>query len=1534
MNTEAPNQERARSKLVQVYRYLEALNHLRNPVQREIGEQPWAMWLHDLPNHSAVVQGRVVVKELGDGEPEELGDSFLLKVRRPAVTRAPEPPLEIAPWLKQGWQDIDGAVEVTDTQNDLDEQGHPRSIRFEEDARRPHLLAEWSVRREAWLAVERPSRKALAIFERLFALMARLERESERVELVIGDGLLSWRPNGESSIHHPVLLQRVQIKFDPEVPEFSIVEADTGPELYTALFRATPEVQSAALARSREDLEQGGWHPLGGEETASYLRRLVSQLSPHGTYADGSQTSEDRSAPFIRRNPVLFLRTRTLGFATAIEAILDDLKTKSEFARSLTGIVGIEHTDRQVERREENLKAADSPNGEDEQVLLSKPANAEQLEIAQRLDRHGAVLVQGPPGTGKTHTIANILGHLLALGKSVLVTSHSAKALKVLRDKVEEPLQALCVSVLDDSRAQLENSVDAITERLASANADTLEREAAALTQQRVEYLRQLRNVRENLKHARMAEYEQIVIAGVEYSPTDAARLVAARQHTDGWIPSPVSSQEPLPLTAAEFVDLYRTNGSVTAQDEQELGVPLPEPRAIMAPVEFERLLTDRLALSREDLGHGKDLWRSGEGAQAKDLVDLNDRLIQAINSLQGGEAWRLAAIEAGREGGPYAQAWQDLLANIEAVNRQAAEAQPVIMRSGPAVPDDQPFDHQLRVVTEVLEHIGKGSGLGAFTLLLKREWKAFIQSARVQDRAPALQEDFEALRTWIRLQKARHTLRDRWQRQMFPLGAPSANDLGAEPERFCRQFVDPLRICLSWYAHVWQPLEQELVHQGLQWHLLLAEIPADLSVHGDLMRLRRAVTERLPVLLVAESHRRNWRLAELRRTQLLRQLSYAPGAQVAADVVQKLAKAVQSWEPASYHQAFERLVDLYNRREDCSRRNELLLRLEKTAPAWAAAIRERHGVHGQRELSGDPMDAWMWRQLSDELDRRGQASLEMLQARINQLTTEVQQTTALLVDKRAWAAQVRRTTQTQRQALQGWKQLMRRVGKGTGKRVPGLLAEARKLMPVCQSAVPVWIMPISRVVENFDPRRNRFDVVIIDEASQADVMALVALYMGSQVMVVGDDEQVSPVAVGLKVEETERLIDEHLGGIPNYKLYDGLFSIYDLAQTTFEPVCLREHFRCVSPIIQFSNELSYNGKIRPLRDASEIKRKPHTVAYHVGPATSNGKVNETEAIAVASLLISAAEQPEYHDATFGVISMVGEEQAGRVDQLLQRFMSLPDYTKRRVQCGSAAEFQGDERDVVFLSMVDAPTGNGPLTLRNEGAGSMFKKRFNVAASRARDQMWVVHSLNTDYDLKPKDLRLQLIQHAQDPSALVQRLEQQERKAESEFERQVLRRLVQAGYRVTPQWSVGAYRIDIVVEGGGRRLAVECDGDRWHTRENLAEDMARQAILERLGWRFVRIRGSQFFRNPDQAMVPVFARLKDLEIEPQGNRVVDPRGSEAGDALKERIVRRAAELRREWLEAAESEGGLFAASSARQRKRIPGTAAVASTDSP
>ena len=225
---------------------------------------------------------------------------------------------------------------------------------------------------------------------------------------------------------------------------------------------------------------------------------------------------------------------------------------------------------------------------------------------------------------------------------------------------------------------------------------------------------------------------------------------------------------------------------------------------------------------------------------------------------------------------------------------------------------------------------------------------------------------------------------------------------------------------------------------------------------------------------------------------------------------------------------------------------------------------------------------------------------------------------------------------------------------------------------------------------------------------------------------------------------------------------------------------------------------------------------------------------------------------------------------------LLHQEIDGVEIANRRIQAGIPGEFQGDERDIIFLSLVDGPPREGLLRAVREGAFELIKKRYNVAASRARDQLWVVHSFDPEHHLAPDDIRFRLLQHVRNPLAYLRANAREVGRTESPFEREVLQRLTDAGFRVRSQWPVGYYRIDLVVEGAGLRLAIECDGDRYHPIENLAEDMDRQAVLERLGWRFVRIRGSAFYRDAELAMRPVFDRLRELGIPPEANRVRDP----------------------------------------------------------
>jgi very-short-patch-repair endonuclease len=1495
----------AREKLTRVFRYLEALNQHRNPAKRQIHEQLWSLRLCDLPEHSAIRRGTAKLsssKTKNGNSPsrEDGGASYILKVQRPRLTRPPEPPEEIAAWLEDGWDDPGKSAIFEETMEKSAGGGAPNLVKFADDPARVASLERWKLVRSEWVKTEKPARTAMKIFESLYSLYGRIDREGERVELVLGDGILSWHRT-EGSIYHPILLQRLQLQFDASVPEFTIAEADYPVELYSALFQSMSDVDGRAIGRCREELEESGFHPLTNGATSSFLKRLVVQLSARGEFYEHGAPEKEANDPSIGRDPVVFLRGRTLGFAAAIEGILADLRTREDLPWSLLNIVGEELPN--SDSGDANLSTAGGiPSDGD--VLLSKAANPEQIRIAQQLEEHGGVLVQGPPGTGKTHTIGNLVGHLLAQGKSVLVTSHTTKALRMVRHHIVPELRPLCVSVLEsdlDSRKQLESAVGSIAERLSRADAGSLEMEARRQESERADLLKKLEDIRKQLLDARADEYRDIAIAGKSWAPADAARQVIEEKDTHGWIPGPVAAVAPLPLSPGELADLYRTGVSISREDEQELSGHLPDLHSLPRAEEFEASISERNRLGTEDLELRSDLWDSrAPECSPEEIEELAAALTQAVEPLSGREKWKLAAVYAGKYGDVHRQPWDQLVALVRLAHREAANAQESFLRFGPEVSGDGPAKEQETIAEEIVAHLEGGGKLGSITLFAHKSWGQFLEQTKVNNARPRLLEHFYALRRFFRLRGLREDLSARWDRQMAPLGAPSSKEMGAELEKTLMQYCDSIEDCLGWQERTWHLLEQRMADVGFRWQKLLAEQPAVIGSDGELARIGKSVTEALA--LVFQSRFKKLRLMQLEGElrELKIHLKLESRVAKASKATGQLLTAVSQEDTNRYREAYERLLELKSKQADLDLRRALLAKLESAAPAWAGAIRNRHGVHGRGEPPHDAASAWTWRQLNDELDRRASVSLEVLQAKSEKLREQLRRVTVELIDRRAWSSQARRTSSRQRQALVGWLDTIRRIGKGHGIRVSLLRAEAARKMSECRGAVPVWVMPLSRVVENFDPRTARFDVVIIDEASQSDVMALVALYLGKTVLVVGDHEQVSPSAVGQDLGVIQNLIFQYLRDIPNADLYDGQMSIYDLARQSFGgTTCLVEHFRCVPEIIQFSNVISYDGRIRPLRDASRVHVHPHTIAHRVSGSSRDGKINRQEVLAVTSLLAASLEQPEYRNndtgrpMSFGVVSLVGDEQAIEIDNLIRAHISPERYELHRVLCGNAAQFQGDERDVVFVSLVDTAE-HGSLSLRDQ---ELFKQRFNVAASRARDQMWIIHSLSPHHDLKPDDLRRQLIEHAEDPARLMSALEEKEKRTQSAFEREVMKRLLAANYRVSPHWRIGTYRLDLVVEGGGNRLAIECDGDRYRPLEKLPEDMERQSVLERMGWTFTRIRSSEFLRNPARAMKSVFEKLEKLEIPPTSGATGEQHNEHE---VIDRVIRRAEELRKAW----------------------------------
>jgi REase_MTES_1575/AAA domain len=245
---------------------------------------------------------------------------------------------------------------------------------------------------------------------------------------------------------------------------------------------------------------------------------------------------------------------------------------------------------------------------------------------------------------------------------------------------------------------------------------------------------------------------------------------------------------------------------------------------------------------------------------------------------------------------------------------------------------------------------------------------------------------------------------------------------------------------------------------------------------------------------------------------------------------------------------------------------------------------------------------------------------------------------------------------------------------------------------------------------------------------------------------------------------------------------------------------------------------------------------------YERGSSTS--RTNPPEVDAIVDQIQKCLADPAYDGLTFCVVSLLGTGQAKAIKKKLLERVSPDEWTARDLRCADAADFQGSERDVMFLSMVAEPAPDRRLAALT---APLYVQRYNVATSRAKDQMWLFHSVDLAALTNREDMRFQLLDYcygvqkpaaAADDGALAGVAPEDSLVSpfDSLCEQRVCNRLIDRGYSVIPQFPALGYSIDLVVVGAKTRLAVECDGDHWHGPDVYQRDMARQRELERCGW--------------------------------------------------------------------------------------------------
>ena len=1347
-------------------------------------------------------------------------------------------------------------------------------------------VTEYTQLWNAWAVGEKPRRKTISLYGDLFAIKHAVEAEetAKPVELVWGIGITTWdlEFKGQSvAFEYPLLTQTLEVALDEKTLALEVRPRATNTRPELDAFVACSVKGAADVERSvRQHIERNKERPVSPFDAGSYtdvLKLVAGNLDSEGSYRE--VLGKDEPVPPAGEHIVVTDAWVLLSRPRALNVLVDDLRRLQEKLAGgcelPDGVLALVSppSDVPLEFEAVNFRGlssrGDSSSGQaPTELYFPLPYNEEQVTIVSRLERAAGVTVQGPPGTGKTHTIANIICHYLATGRRVLVTSKGDPALDVLQSKIPKEVQPLTVALLTSDREgirQFQASIEAIQHQVSQLNPALCKQEIETLKQSIDRAHAELAKIDRRVDEIALAQLGDVEVDGAPMRAQKLAELVVTGREKFGWFDDEVSFANAPPLTDAEGrvlrearrtlrADLAYVQARVPSADDFPNAAAIAELHGVMCRIrEFEAQERDGELLQLTAFTH--DVLSAARQMLAN--VEQAFNLAEELDGIAGG--WpmelrlkcRLPSFVSER------QALESLFDDLQSLVDLRAEflRRPVGMNEA------------CLASSKARQAISRGAESGkpfGFVAIGAGGAKELLGTVKISGLPPATKEDWELVDRYVTLHESVLSFVVRWngfaetlsvpkleggvanlrQIELTATAARKAHDLAMSfdarlPSQAQKVFAQPpLKLLVG------GPAQLQEVREQLVRHLSRAELSNAATQFSTLQEKLAGksgpVTDALRQFLGSVLGNKKFapeqvaaRFAEL-MAELRRVAALAPVLATVRDGAKQLANA-----GAPMLASRVQTVPVEATGEDA---------------AFPAAWRE----------------AWTWARIRAYLDAiEARDELVAMSRRRTDLEAGLAKLYRDMVAKAAWLAAKRNSTPKVLQALAGYATAIRRIGQGTGPNAVRFRRDAREAMLDAAGAVPCWIMSHFKVSESMPADIGAFNLVIVDEASQSDLWALPAIVRGAKILVVGDDKQVSPDAGFIDSQRIVELKNRFLADQPYGMEMTPEKSLYELAARVFaaEQVMLREHFRCVPPIIAYSNRNFYKDAIAPLRIPKPSERiDPPLVDIYVPDGIRSTKdCNQEEADAIVAEIKSILADERLVDRTIGVISLLGMEQAKHIDSLVRRECSATELLHRKFECGDARTFQGSERDIMFLSLV-VDTANCKAV-----AGNMFEQRFNVAGSRARDRMYLVRSVDVT-DLSEKDLRQTLLAHFSKPMVVSkEEAESLINLCESGFERDVFTQLTSRGYRVIPQVKSGAYRLDMVVEGeSDTRLAIECDGDEFHGPDRWAQDMLRQRVLERAGWTFWRCFASTWTLRKDDVVAELLNRLGAMGIGPLG----------------------------------------------------------------
>ncbi|MBQ2873220.1 MAG: AAA family ATPase [Bacilli bacterium] len=1303
----------------------------------------------------------------------------------------------------------------------------------------------------------------------LYNIYKRINDYEEKIEVVYGQKLLVWQDEKGNKIQRYILEANLEISVDPIN---NIITLNGDKDKFRGFVTDFLNLDAYKIKDSKllNDYVKEFNEQIDNDDIDidKEIIKYINYASLENEVINGETNANETiklNKTFVFNNSGIFVRNRNVKlWIDDLSKIIGSCDT-TNFTSPILNMFEVESSDEEQINRllcDETYKYT-----KDEEVLFPLPSNSEQYKIVDKVKNSNIVLVQGPPGTGKSHTIANLISHYIASGKKVIVTSEKAKALEVLRNKIPDKIRNLSLALLTSKGVDrdLENAIESILRHQEDKQEldkikNRIEKLKDDLKNNYIEKDKVIQTIVELMSKETISHKEKLSeIINCEYTNNlTLMELAIWLSRNKEYSLIPINDTENYSYTNVreffekldDIVDEIRNNKYAISSS-----VPISE---YLKNNNIELYIEERLGLENYQIVNNEIINAIKQTELTEESINRIKEKVDSLSYLY--QFFDKEFIIQNITYPVFLNKIKELNELIKNNLNFIIEKEQKLYDFSITINNEDNLDFYCNKLSEILYLYNDNGSINLINKIKKnyeiKNLEGLLYNNKIINKNNIKYKDFIKINDALNYYKLVNLIKLKTFQilniDLFEKFNIQKNQFGKYMENFVNIFNGFINY--KEYSYEIDKTFEKIINTNL---FPIHYITDDEKKIGSIIKdLKWYATEK------SSDNKTSQIINELRDFYKNYNL-------------QTLNKLLVS-------------IETNNIKEYKDDKNILLREINIINQYNNLKNKYLDFVNDKKELIrsyiyGFDNDKRLF--LKDNIDKilkyhyieKYYLSIEekvtilpTLYEKREKLINEGKNIISELVATKGWYYQCLNMNYNISTSLNRWISLKRKLGRGTGKNANLYLRQMQEEMKIAKNAIPVWIMPIDKLIEQY-PFTNEppFDVLIMDESSQSSVFSISALARAKKIIIVGDDKQISPTNAFTNIDGINDLRVKYLKNNSWDLQISRDTSIYDIIQTICgtKKITLTEHFRCLPEIINYSNKEFYNMEINPLK----IRSKENTIDVPIKTVYVPGAVckkigsnlyNKAEIDRIVMLIGEIINDNQYNNKTIGIIILQSSDKYVRkLTELVMQKYGENLINERKIKIGSTYDFQGDERDVIILGMVVSSV------LENDQKYSFralttqeFDKSFNVAASRAREQMILVHSVTLN-ELSQNCNRYKLLNYCLNYNNTKQ--PEYENLFQSNFEKDVYDALVSKNYQLIPQFKVGKYKLDFVLSNdNNQKIAIECDGDIYYDIAELKYNLERQSVLERCGWKFIRIRASEFYYNNEECFQSLLKKIE------------------------------------------------------------------------